>query len=136
MTFYEAFAQNMEQLGVPAPKRLFDSVTTATATVVAINRAIVTYGPKVTLKEIVLTMPALFTASALVELGTLTAEITAAFYVGCCIGSLLVATGHSLTHLGMLRQAHQMHLSAAKGSGAWLQPAFAKVTFQSSRRLA
>lgn len=123
MTFYEAFSENMEQLGVPAPRRLFDSLTTATATIVALNKAVATYGPRVTMRELVLTMPALVTPAAALEFGTLTAGITAAFYVGACVGSLLVATGHTITHLGLLRQASQLRLT-----GNWLHPAFAQVT--------
>lgn len=95
-TFYAAFTDNMRLLGLPAPKTLFESVGTAAATTTALARAVETYGPRVTLREIFLTVPALASGAAAVELAGIAASVTASFYVGACLGSLVYATWHSL----------------------------------------
>lgn len=129
MTFYQAFAANMAALGLPAPRGPFETLTTAVTTIVAINRTIATYGRNVTLRELLLTLPAFASAGAVVELGAVAASVTAAFYLGACLGSLLVATGHVVTHSTLTHKAARLGLS-----GPWLWPAFVAVVRRDSER--
>lgn len=122
MTFHEAFSENMEKCGLPAPSRVFGTLTTATATIAALGNFVVKYGQRVTLREFVLTMPALFAAEAAVEIAGLAAGMTAAFYFGACLGSLIYATGHVVTHSSLSHKAAQMKIR-----GPWLAAAFADV---------
>lgn len=85
-TFYGYFKENMEGLGLPAPDTLFGTLATATATISAIVVGIEKFGTAVTIGELI-------GAGILSEQLLAIAALSAAFYVGACIGSLAVATG-------------------------------------------
>jgi hypothetical protein len=85
-TFYGYFKENMKGLGLPAPETLFGTLTTATATTAAIVAAVEKFGTAVTVGELI-------GAGSLSEVLIEIAALSAAFYVGACIGSLAVATG-------------------------------------------
>jgi hypothetical protein len=61
------FTANMALLGLPAPKSLFQLATAATGVIAGLSKAITQYGSIVTLREIILTMPAWASAAALSE---------------------------------------------------------------------
>jgi hypothetical protein len=96
-TFYEKFKANMNRLGMPAPESLFGTLATAVATIEGWEKVISRFGPRVTVRELIYTAPGLFTATALADFATMTAGVTAAAYVGACIGSFVVATGQTLS---------------------------------------
>jgi hypothetical protein len=83
-TFYRDFKENMESLGLPAPETLFATVTVSTSTIAAIVGSVEKFGVSVTIAEIV-------GAGILSEKLLVVASVTAAFYAGACIGSLMVA---------------------------------------------
>lgn len=83
-SFYTAFKQNMETLGLPAPASLFAAQQTATSTAVALIAAFKTLGPRATLGELV-------GATTGLEALCAVAALSAAFYIGAVIGSLIVA---------------------------------------------
>jgi hypothetical protein len=56
-TFSEAFAANMEALGLPVPQSLFGTLNTTLATVGAIAGGITKVGASATVSEIFLTVP-------------------------------------------------------------------------------
>jgi hypothetical protein len=87
-TFYDYFKENMDRLGAPCPENTFGTLTLAIATIKTLLTEIEKYGPKVTIAEIAVA------GSGLEILGYLGA-VGAAWYIGCCIGSLAVATGRS-----------------------------------------
>ena len=99
--FYEAFKTNMDLMGLPCPESLFGTAATASATIGTIAKAIKDYGPRVTVREIFMTLPALtgvaVSASVVAEVAALTGALLATAYLGCCIGSFLVATGQTLS---------------------------------------
>ena len=104
--FYDHFNENMKTLGLPAPRSLFGTLTTATATIGAMVKLIQTYGTKATVAEMIGTLPGAAAgagggtvgfASAASEGLFVLGALSAAFYVGACIGSLAVATGKSLS---------------------------------------
>ena len=104
--FWDRFRENMEALGLPAPQSLFGNVGLASATIAAIAKVVQTYGTKVTVSEAILTMSggaagagggAVGVAAATSEVVLIAGGLTAAFYVGACIGSLAVALGETLS---------------------------------------
>lgn len=121
-TFYDRFQANMREVGLPAPAGLFATTTTALATIGALTKAITQYGPNVTLSELVFTMPLSLAlvpiAGALGEVVVLGGALTAAFYVGMCIGALLRATGQSVTWANLAA----VTMDARMGTPAWLHP--------------
>ena len=90
-TFGEYFRENMNALGLPAPNSLFGTAATATATIKTLSDLVIKFGTRVTLLELLRTVPALATGAS--ELSTLGSAALATFYLGACIGSLAVATG-------------------------------------------
>lgn len=106
-TFYQYFKQNMEETGLPAPMSLFGTLSTATASIGAMTTYISTYGTSTTVSEMLLTLPgaAAGAGGGVVGFATAVSEgllvvgaLSAAFYVGACIGSLAVATGKKLSN--------------------------------------
>lgn len=97
-TFYDRFKANMAATppGLPAPEGLFDTAAKATATIAALARAMKDYPSRVTIREIWMTVPVRASAPAALEGVTVVMGISAAYYVGACVGSLLVATGQSV----------------------------------------
>jgi len=89
-TFYEYFKKNMDALGAPCPRTLFDSAMTATATIKTLVTEASKYGPGVTVAELAVA------GTGLEQLGLASAGL-ASLYIGACIGSLAVATGRSLS---------------------------------------
>lgn len=105
-TFYQYFEQNMKELGLPAPTSLFGTLSIATGTIGAMATFVKTYGTTTTVAEMIGTLPgaatgagggAVGTATALSEVLLVIGSLSAAFYVGACIGSLAVATGKKLS---------------------------------------
>lgn len=90
-TFYDYFKENMEDLGLPAPDTLFKTVGAAVGSVSAILAVIDKLGKTATIGEII-------GATTGLELLGAIAGLTAAFYVGACIGSIAVATGRSVSN--------------------------------------
>lgn len=82
--FASAFQKNMAALGLPAPSSLFGTAQTATANLAAMLNAIKSVGTSATMAEII-------GATTGLELLSVIGGITAAFYVGAVIGSLVVA---------------------------------------------
>jgi hypothetical protein len=57
-TFHDAFAANMKATGnLPAPRDLFETVTTATATILALDKAIAASPKDVLLRDLVAKLP-------------------------------------------------------------------------------
>jgi hypothetical protein len=89
--FYKYFKENMEGLGLTAPpESLFGTQQLALSTISAILAYIDKFGPKVTVREMVIAGTRL---EKLATLGTL----GAAYYAGAAIGSLAVATGRTIS---------------------------------------
>jgi hypothetical protein len=101
-TFYEYFKENMTPLNLPAPETLFGTLTTATTTIGTMMKFIQTYGTRATVSEMILTLPGAATGAGggIVGISVAASEmlfavgaLSAAYYIGACIGSLAVATG-------------------------------------------
>lgn len=82
--FSKAFQENMAALGLPAPTTLFGNVQAATANLAAMLNAFKSVGPTATIAEII------GATTGLEVLGVIGA-VTASFYIGAVIGSLIVA---------------------------------------------
>lgn len=99
-TFYEVFSSNMKILGLPVPETMFGTVTTALGTIGTIAGAIAKIGTSATVSELFLTIPlsagAVATASAVGEIIAVAGACSAAFYIGACIGSALIAAYETL----------------------------------------
>jgi hypothetical protein len=80
-TFYSHFKDCMGASGLPAPDSLFGTITAATATIGAIQKAVTAYGTEVTIAELI-------GAGALADGLAVVGALTASFYVGACIGCL------------------------------------------------
>ena len=87
--FYQYFNENMENMGLPAPRTLFSSVTSAVATATTLLGQIEKFGKHVTINE-------LLRAGTKLEQLAIIGACSAAFYVGAVIGSIAVATGRVL----------------------------------------
>lgn len=87
--FYKYFQQNMDGLGLPAPKDLFGTFNAAITNAGAMTTALQTLGPSATVGEI-------FGATVAAEKIAVIAALGAAGYTGAVVGSLAVATGRSL----------------------------------------
>lgn len=81
--FGKAFTENMSALGLPAPSSLFGSVQAAASNIATM------LGPGATVAELIGATRAL---AALSVVGALSAS----FYVGACIGSLIVASNTAM----------------------------------------
>ncbi|KER68302.1 hypothetical protein HR51_27875 [Burkholderia cepacia] len=88
-TFYGAFKDNMDALGLPAPASLFAAQQTATGTLATILGTLKTLGPNATVGELIGATTGLEVLATISALG-------ASFYIGAVIGSLIVATDASL----------------------------------------
>lgn len=88
--FYQYFKENMDGLGLPAPKTLFGSMQTAVGSATVILTQIDKFGKSVTIGELI------GAGTRLEGLGVI-AACSAAFYVGAVIGSIAVAIGRSLS---------------------------------------
>lgn len=90
MTFYKAFKDNMEALGLPAPVSLFGAQQSATATLAAILSALKSLGAEATIGELI-------GATTRLEALAVVSALSASFYAGAVIGSLMVAAGASMS---------------------------------------
>jgi hypothetical protein len=82
--FASAFQKNMAALGLPAPSSPFGTVQTATANLAAMLNAFKSVGTGATMGEII-------GATTGLEVLSVVGGITASFYIGAVIGSLIVA---------------------------------------------
>ena len=93
--FYNAFKNNMDAIGLPAPASLFGTFATAVATTNAIASGIAKLGMRVTLRELLWGFPiaarGTALAAAVAEGGAVLGALAASFYLGACIGSLIAA---------------------------------------------
>lgn len=105
-TFYSYFKENMDALGLPAPASLFGTLTAAVSSIGAMSNYVKTFGTSVTIREMIVALPggAIGAGGGYVGIATALSEVTwavgglsAAYYVGACIGSLAVATGKYLS---------------------------------------
>lgn len=87
--FYKYFKENMDALGLPAPESLFGNVQLALSSAGTLVALIDRFGKRVTITELI---GAGLRAEKLAVLGAMSAS----FYVGAVIGSIAVATGHTL----------------------------------------
>jgi hypothetical protein len=93
MSFYDYFKESMDSVGLPAPTSLFNSLQTATANISAMLATITKLGKTATIVEIIITS----TGRALaVDVLAALAGVSAAFYVGACVGALAYASGQFL----------------------------------------
>jgi hypothetical protein len=122
-TFYQKFKANMDLLGAPCPESLFGTVATASATIGTIAKTIKDYGPRVTVRELYLTLPALASvtvgAGVMAEVAAVTGALLASLYLGCCIGSFLFATGQTLSSSNII--AH-LTFPFTVPPDAWMYP--------------
>ncbi|MET3214989.1 UNVERIFIED_ORG: hypothetical protein ABIC48_002755 [Burkholderia territorii] len=88
--FYLTFKENMGALGLPVPASLFSTQQQALTTIGAIATAVKTFGSRVTIGELI-------GAGVLSDVLVYAGSLYASWYVGAAIGSLLVASGHSLS---------------------------------------
>jgi hypothetical protein len=100
-TFEDYFKESMKSVGCPVPPTTFTTITTATAMVNAMIGAVAKLGAGATLAELWVSVGIAGAgkagaAAAAVEIGVAAGAITAAAYVGACIGALLYATQMSL----------------------------------------
>lgn len=105
-SFYDYFSENMKALNLPAPESLFGSITTATGSIGAMVKYVQTYGTKATVREMLMTLPGAVSgagggaagyATAASEALLVIGAVSAAYYVGACLGSLAVATTKAIS---------------------------------------
>lgn len=94
-TFANAFEDNMNSMGLPVPRTIFGAIGTTLGTIGTMAGAIAQVGTSATLAEIFLTVPiaagGTAVATAVAEIIAACGAIAASFYIGACIGSVLVA---------------------------------------------
>ena len=88
--FHDYFKQCMEDLSLPAPSTLFETIGATTATIATLNSAVETFGTSVTIGELI-------GAGTLGEGLAYVGHLTAAYYAGACVGCLATAAGKSLS---------------------------------------
>jgi hypothetical protein len=88
--FGKAFTANMSALGLPAPSSLFGSIQAAASNVATMLGALKTLGPGATVAELI-------GATTALEALSVVGALSASFYVGACIGSLVVAANAAMT---------------------------------------
>ncbi|MFM0209894.1 hypothetical protein PQQ96_21045 [Paraburkholderia sediminicola] len=88
--FGKAFTANMSALGLPAPSSLFGSIQAAASNIATMLSALKTLGPGATVAELI-------DATTALEVLSVVGALSASFYVGACVGSLVVAANASLT---------------------------------------
>ncbi len=86
--FYKYFEENMNALGMPAPKGLYGTLDKAVATAATLTGTISTLGAGATMSE-------LLVATVGLEKLMVAGSITAVGYTGAVVGSLAVATGRA-----------------------------------------
>ena len=79
INFSESFKSCMDLQGLPTPSSIFGTVTTAVANINAIYSVVVKYGASVTIKELI-------AKGVLGEGLAIVGSMTAAYYLGACIG--------------------------------------------------
>jgi hypothetical protein len=93
--FYKAFKANMDVMGLPAPASLFGTLSVAIASTGAIAGCIAKLGTTATFSEVLLTLPLVSggaaAAAGVAEVAAMLGALSAAFYLGACIGSLIAA---------------------------------------------
>ena len=89
-SFYQAFKENMDALGLQVPTSLFSTQQQALLTIGEIAGAIRTFGSRLTSAELI-------GAGMVSEWLSVAGAFYASWYVGGAIGSLMVASHHSLT---------------------------------------
>lgn len=108
-TFYEVFSSNMKAMGLPVPETLFGALGTTLGTIGAIAGAVAKVGTSVTVSELLLTIPlgaeATVVAAAVGEIVAVAGAVVASFYVGACIGSVLVAAYETLAAPALVKVA-------------------------------
>ncbi|CAE6802871.1 hypothetical protein R75461_05272 [Paraburkholderia nemoris] len=87
--FGKAFTANMNALGLPAPSSLFGSIQAAASNVATMLGALKTLGPGATVAELI-------GATTALEVLSVVGALSASFYVGACIGSLVVAANAAM----------------------------------------
>lgn len=93
MSFYDYFKESMDSLGLPAPTSLFNTLQTATANISAMLATITKLGKSATIVEVIGTSTGKVLA---LDVIAALAGVTAAFYVGACVGALAYASGQFL----------------------------------------
>ena len=93
MGFYDYFKESMDSLGLPAPTSLFNTLQTATANISAMLATITKLGKSATIVEVIGTSTGKVLA---LDVIAALAGVTAAFYVGACVGALAYASGQFL----------------------------------------
>ena len=103
-SFFQTFKRNMNETGLPAPKQLFGNAITAIASIKTMLAALDKMGKAVTIGE-------LLGATTLIEGLETVLAVSAAFYIGACIGSLAVASAESLDRAFICRTglSHKSH---------------------------
>ncbi|WP_208620708.1 hypothetical protein [Paraburkholderia aspalathi] len=79
----------MSALGLPAPSSLFGSIQAAASNVATMLGALKTLGPSATVAELI-------GATTALEVLSVVGALSASFYVGACIGSLIVAANAAM----------------------------------------
>lgn len=87
--FGKAFSANMGALGLPAPGSLFGSIQAAASNIATMLGVLKTLGPGATVAE-------LMGATTALEALSVVGALSASFYVGACIGSLVVAANSAM----------------------------------------
>lgn len=87
--FGKAFTENMSALGLPAPNSLFGSIQAAASNIATMLGALKTLGPGATVAELI-------GATTVLEVLSVVGALSASFYVGACIGSLVVAANTAI----------------------------------------
>jgi hypothetical protein len=100
--FATAFQKNMTALGLPAPTRLFGTVQTATANATAPLDAFQSVGTGATLAAII-------GATSGLEGLSVVGGLSAAFYVGAVVGSLVVTANASRVGVKSTRAMWSIH---------------------------
>lgn len=85
VSFSKAFHNNMRSLGLDAPSSLFSSLQTAIGTLTTMLGALKALGPKATVAELI------GATTTLEKLGVV-GMMSASYYVGATLGSLVVAS--------------------------------------------
>ncbi|WP_240155338.1 hypothetical protein [Burkholderia sp. Cy-637] len=112
----------MDALGLPAPASLFSAQQTAAGTLATILGAIGKLGADATIGEII-------GATTKLELLAVISALSASYYAGAIIGSLMVATGASVSCTNTVAAASHARQWAA-GRGIFIPPIVYRVLVQ------
>ncbi|WP_343730450.1 hypothetical protein [Duganella sp.] len=89
-SFADYFKENMDALGLPTPSTIFSSIGSAVSNAAAISNAIKTFGPNVTIQDLI-------GAGTVSEELSVAGALSASYYVGAVIGSTAVAIGRVIS---------------------------------------